>query len=91
MAFMFIPERKRQAYLLIAFLAIGALGGVLWFGFVGKGSPGITEFFVPPPSQELQIDFEIFQHPIFQELQEPGPPIPFPETVGKENPFNKAE
>ena len=93
MAFTFIQERKRQTYLIFAFLAIGAIGGVLWFGFVGKGSSGITEFFEPPSSQEIQIDFGIFQHPIFQELEDPGSsiPIPFPETVGKENPFSKAQ
>ena len=92
MAFTFIQGRNGQKYLLLAFLALGALlGGILWFGFVEKGPPGITEFFAAAPPQEIQIDFGIFQHPIFQELEDPGPPIPFPETVGKENPFLQAK
>lgn len=85
MAITFIQAGKRKWYLLMAFLiALLLMGGVFWYGVFR--TPGrLGELPVPPP--QIQIDFEMLKHPIFQELQEPAPPLPLPPEKGKENPF----
>jgi hypothetical protein len=82
-------EIKRQRTLIIVFFLVLAITFLnLYFGYFKK------EKIPPPPPQisfpekKIQIDFSVFENPIFKELQ----PIekiepPSPEEIGRENPF----
>ncbi|MEK7510313.1 MAG: hypothetical protein AAB567_01995 [Patescibacteria group bacterium] len=92
MAITFFQQSKKQKYLLVGLISITVVaGGLVWYIFFQQGQGEIPSFLqlgVLPP-EKIQIDFQIFQHPIFQELEDPAEPLPLlvPEELGKENPF----
>lgn len=87
LAIRFLPQNRRQMYLLLA-LGATLLGGaiVVWYGFFRVPSLEVAPVQLPPP-QVVEIDFGVFETPVFQTLGSPLPPIPFPDEVGKRNPF----
>lgn len=87
MTITFIPENRRQRYLLYALGAIlfGGLAVVSYQFFWNPALPFFTD--QPAPPRQVEIDFGIFQTPAFLELGNPRPPIPFPDEAGKDNPF----
>lgn len=87
MTITFIPEARKQRYLLMLLGAVlvGALG-LVWYKFF-RETPVFTYQTQPPPPREIQIDFSVFEDPAFRELGAARPAIPFPSEVGKRNPF----
>lgn len=87
MTITFLPEDRKQKYLLvlmgvICFLAIGTV----WYRFF-REFPFLLFQTHPEPPGEITIDFTIFEDPAFLELGDPRPAIPLPDKVGKSNPF----
>lgn len=60
---------------------------VLWFGFFSSAPKKASSSFFLPPPQEINIDFGVFEHPVFQELGAPFAPLQIPEETQKANPF----
>lgn len=90
MTITFIPQNRFRQYLLLLLAGLALLGGVFfaWYRFFREAPP---LFFAPqpPPPVQIEIDWTVFEHPAFLELQEPMLSIPVPpvEEVGKKNPF----
>jgi len=88
MAITFLPQNRKQKYLLLL-LSVVVLGGlgVVWYQFIREEPLPRLELL--PPPRNVQIDFAVFQIPAFLELGDPRPPIPvlLPDEVGKPNPF----
>lgn len=91
MAIAFIPEDRKQRYLLYT-LGAALLGGVAIVGYQFLWNPALPFFQQQPlPPKRVEIDFGVFQTPAFLELGDPRPPISFPDGVGKDNPFVPAQ
>ena len=87
MAITFIPQNRRQQYLLSLLGAIVLLGFGIWgYQFVRKEPFSLFQSQLPLPRQ-VQIDFSVFEKPVFLELGEARPPILPSDQVGKPNPF----
>lgn len=89
MAITFTQERKKQRYLILALIFVLALIVFVWRGLLQKdespGSESGEQVVIPIPS--IGIDLKFFQDPIWKELEDPPEPVPFPERLGRENPF----
>ena len=91
MAIDFIAQKKKQKYLLaLLVLILLVVGGVVWYGFSHTIAEKLFEF-AAPPIERIEIDLGIFEHPIFSELRDLRPAIPFPQVVGREEPFTPIE
>lgn len=77
--------KKRQKYLSWIVLIV-ILAGALWFGrgFLIKPGPPPPS---PPEKKTIEMSFELFNNPAFQELQSFEEIPPFEGEVGRENPF----
>lgn len=94
MAIVFIEQQKRQQYLLFAFIFIVLVTLiVIWRGFLVQPPPKEAEVSVPakPVLPEIKIDFNLFEDPFFENVQEFPTILPFEATgdfqLGRENPF----
>lgn len=91
LAITFLPTSRRQMYLLIALGVILLLGaGVVWYGFFREPPLPMLDSQTPLP-RVVEIDFGVFETRVFQDLGSLVPPIPFPEEVGKRNPFSPVD
>ena len=78
-------KTKRQKYFLFAFLGAVLLGaGYYWYVYIREPA---QSGLVLQPIRNLQINLEVLEFPIFDQLGESLVPIPFPESVGRINPF----
>lgn len=86
----FTEQKKRQRLLIgIMVFSVSVTVLVLFFGFFGGisfNTDSDVDVDVPPPSR-ITIDFAIFDNPLVQALPDPEEPEPFPEEIGRENPF----
>jgi len=71
--------------MLLAFLGVALLGaGYYWFVYIREVP---QNGFILTLPRTLQINLEILDFPVFDQLGEALVPIPFPENVGRINPF----
>ncbi|MBI1971493.1 MAG: hypothetical protein HYS52_01425 [Candidatus Wildermuthbacteria bacterium] len=83
-----LGQRKKQQILLIAFLGILLVtSAILWKGFLGSPAPEVLPQRVVPSERKVEVDFEFFNDPLFEEIGQPPPPPKVPEELGRENPF----
>ena len=98
MAIVLTKQKKKQSALIIVFaFVVIIIIIVLWQGFFEKESPALPEEVFLPPPKEVEINFEILEHPKIKELLpfteiEPFKEIPSTEDepgkkIGRENPF----
>ena len=91
MAITFIPQNRRQRYLLIILggVLLVAIGIFLWYQFL-RIPYSISLQTQPPPPRNVNIDFTVFENSVFLGLGQPQPPIPILQTdeIGKPNPFS---
>ena len=98
MAADFIKQKKSQRNLIIVFVLIIIIAIIVfWQGFFKKEIPFSPEEVFLPPTEKIEINFEIFKKPDLKELQpfaeiEPFKEIPSTEDapgekIGRENPF----
>ena len=89
MTITFLPQNRKQKYFLFVLLGLIALAaiGFVWYRFSGKESIQLFSQQQEQPSKQVEIDFTVFEHPVFRELGEPRPPITLPDQVGRTNPF----
>lgn len=81
----FIQERKKQKYLVIAFVIIFMIAGfVLWFGYFKK--PSAVPVVIPTVA-ELKINFEVLENPFLKESELFKKAPPFEGEKGRNNPF----
>ena len=91
MAITFIEKRKRSRYLIFVFLAI--LVAIIIIAFWPNISSYLFEIesgILPPleiTKEKIEIDFEVFNHPLLEKIQLFPEIEPFTEEVGRENPF----
>lgn len=91
LAITFLPKNRRQTYFLSALGVILVAGAVLvWFRFFNEPSLPTIDTQSPPP-KSVQIDFAVFESRVFQDLGALLPPIPFPDEIGKRDPFLPSE
>lgn len=84
MAIIFFQQRKRQRYLIGAFIVmVLAILVIVWQGFLLKPKTQI-EILKPP---EIKINFEVLKNPILESFQSLEEISPFEEETGRENPF----
>ena len=84
MAITFFQQRKKQKYLIGAFIVmILAILVIVWQGFLLKPKPPIKV--LKPP--EIKINFEVLKSPILESFQPFEEIPPFEEEAGRENPF----
>lgn len=88
MAFTFVQQKKRQQVLVLIVVGMAMFTLlVLWFGFFASAPKEAgSSFFLPAP-RETNIDFTVFESPVFQELQSPSVPPELPAKTEKPNPF----
>ena len=86
MAVAYIQQRKKQKYLMFAFLGVIIITlFVVWQGFFKEESPG--EVLVLPP-RPVQIPFELLKGDALESLRPFEEVSPLPEEeLGRENPF----
>lgn len=88
MAITFLQEKKRQQYLFIAFVIIVLTTGAIILPRIffpeEVASPVVS---IPPQPRKIEINFDIFSHPIFEQLDAPRPTPLIPEQFGRPNPF----
>jgi hypothetical protein len=91
MAITFIEKRKRSRYLVFVFLAIlvAIIIILLWPNISGYLFEIESEILPPLEKTErkIEIDFEVFGHPLLEKLKLFPEIEPFAEEVGRENPF----
>ena len=91
MAITFIEKRKRSRYLIFVFLAI--LVAIIIIAFWPNISSYLFEIeseILPQlemTKEKIEIDFEVFNHPLLEKIQLFLEIEPFTEEVGRENPF----
>jgi len=84
MTVIFFQQRKKQRYLIGAFIVmVLAILVIIWQGFLLKPKPPI-EILKPP---EIKINFEVLKSPILENFQPLEKISPFEEEAGRENPF----
>jgi len=83
-----LEERKRLRFLIpILVIVLSITIFVLWQGYFGGEEPIIMETPTFPSFKKVEINYQIFDDPIFDKLQ-PFEGVPsFEETPGRENPF----
>lgn len=87
MAFTIVQKKKVQQYLILGFIVIMIISTVvLWQGFL-RGGQGVSSQVSFPPARTVKVNFEVLKSPLFDEIQEPSPPILIPEERGRDNPF----
>ena len=87
MAITFVEQKRRQRFFLGATVAaILFTLFILWRGFSALPQKIAPSLSASTP-KEVSIDFGIFDHPVFEELGQPSPPLVPPEKIGKANPF----
>lgn len=85
-----IQQKRRQQTLLLVFVSVLIItGAVLWMG-LGKDDSDNPyaegeDLFFPP--RAIALPPNVFELPIFKELENIPNPILLPEEVGRENPF----
>jgi hypothetical protein len=94
MAIVFQQQKNEQKKLiLIFFLVLIITATVLWFGYFKQEKLDDTDFIsINISSQNVNINFEIFKNPLFEELSPFYQIAPFVEStstekLGRENPF----
>lgn len=94
MAIVFLQQKNEQKKLiLVFFLLLLITVAVLWFGYFKKGRIDDVGFiYVSSPAKEVNIDFEVFKNPLFNEFRSFFPIEPLREStstagIGRENPF----
>lgn len=88
MAITFVQQKRRQQMLVFAALLVVVFTGtVLWFGFFSSAPKEASSSFFLPPPREVQMDFTVFENPVFEELGSPIAPSEIPKKTGKKNPF----
>ncbi|MDP2641480.1 MAG: hypothetical protein Q8P39_02985 [Candidatus Yanofskybacteria bacterium] len=83
-------QKKRQRVLTIVLgILVAVIGVVVWAGFFRAPSSLPVSFPVASESElrQVNINFSVFENPIFETLRTPPDPIPLPEQVGRNNPF----
>jgi len=87
-------QNNKQKKLLIAFGVILVLIGIIWwFGYFRKPSSesGIIQNLNPQERQvkrdKIKINLNIFNNPIFDELEKVPEPVKMPDVYGKEEIF----
>ena len=87
MAIVFAQQKRIRQYMI---LGIGILtlvaAVVIWQEFL-RGGTGTTSQISFPPARTVKINIEILDSPLFEEIQDPSPPLSIPENIGRENPF----
>lgn len=91
MAITFVEKRKKLRYLVFVLLAILAaiIIIVLWPNISGFFL-GVKPLVLPPleiTEEKVEIDFEVFKHPLLEKLRLFPEIEPFTEEIGRENPF----
>lgn len=87
MAITFTQKSKIQQYLAIAIGALFLITAIIiWQGFLGGGTGGISEISFPP-TRTVEIDLEVLDSPLFLEIQEASSEVTIPENIGRDNPF----
>ena len=87
MAFTIVQKKKVQQYLILGLgVLVIIIAVVLWQGFL-RGGQDVSSQVSFPPARTVNINFEVLESPLFNEIQEPGPPILIPEERGRDNPF----
>jgi len=83
----FIQGKKKQKYLMVAFVIIFIVGGfILWFEYFNKGVAPLSPI-LGPTMTEIKIDFKVLENPFLEESQ-PFEKIPeFTGEKGRTNPF----
>ena len=89
MALNFLQEKKKQKIVLAALVIVVLVTSVvLWRGFfTTESAPEIRQSSGANSLKRADIDFNLFNNPIFEKIQAPLPPAPLPEVIGRENPF----
>ena len=91
MAITFIEKRKRLRHLVFIFLAIlVVIIIVIFWPNISSYLFEIESEILPPleiSEEKIEIDFEVFKHPLLEKLQLLPEIEPFTEEVGRENPF----
>jgi hypothetical protein len=85
----FIQEKKRQKYLIYAFLAVFLITAVvLWQGYFNKGKSLLGQnISLPTPPREIKIDFSFLESQTLKDLR-PFTEIPdFAGVSGRKVPF----
>ena len=88
MAVSYVQQRKRQKYLIGAFVFIVLITVFVWWRYLREGAP-ITPIplVITPAYQKVDIDFKTLQGDFLEESQI-FEDIGFPEgEIGRENPF----
>lgn len=85
-----IQQKRRQQTLLLVFVSVLIITGVvLWMGLGQDDSDNFSanedDLFFPP--QVIALPPNVFELPIFKELESVPDPILLPKEVGRENPF----
>lgn len=87
MAIVFAQQKRIRQYMI---LGIGILtlvaAAVIWQEFL-RGRTDPTSEISFPPARTVEINIEILDSPLFEEIQDPSPPLSIPENIGRENPF----
>jgi len=84
----FLPAQEKQKYFVWTFLTLVVLGGFMfWYGYLREETISLFQGSIPPPPEEISLDFQIFEDPIFEELGMPVSEIPVPEAAQRQNPF----
>ena len=85
------PEQKKSIIRILLILLGAALifGVVAWYGYSRRTGVGPLGIIISP--RQIEVNFAIFRDPIFDQLRIPYEQVPFPSTVGKENPFLRFE
>ena len=87
MAFTIVQKKKVQQYLILSLgILVIIIAVVLWQGFL-RGDQDVSSQVSFPPTRTVNINFEVLESPLFDEIQEPNPPILIPEEKGRDNPF----
>lgn len=98
MAIVFAKQKKTQRNLAIAFVFLIVIAlAILWQGLLREETVIFIEETHISPQKDVEIDFDIFDHPKIKELvpfveiepfAEVAPTEDSPgETIGRENPF----
>ena len=92
MAITFTQQQKRQKYLVFVLAGVVLLSLiVLWRGFLASPTPSSVPAPKPEVFRKIEIDFNVFEHPFFANIQEFPRISSFEATgdiqMGRENPF----
>ena len=89
MALNFLQQKKKQKIVLAGLVIVILITSVvLWRGFfTTESSIEIRQSSGLQSLKRANIDFSLFDNPIFERIQAPPPPAPLPENIGRENPF----